>query len=154
MGYSTVRAELTTKDVLNSTLQSKKVVHVLTHGAAGVTSCSDGLLYATNIGSVPSLKFAFFETCHSALSPSGGKSTVKTIKDNGASASLGFQGTISASSSSNGCHYYVVCFYGNAMEGKTVYISAVNALNELYAYSGGYYGCNSYMVYGTSTTIN
>lgn len=109
MGYSSSTSNIPTVNTLKSQLSSAKLIHVLSHGAAGLTVCSNGDLAHTNIGSTSNLKFAFMETCNSGT-PSGSYSTAGMIKANGASSSIGFDGTISASTASNGCHYFALVF--------------------------------------------
>lgn len=153
MGYSSTRSSLPTVNTLKSQLSSAKVIHILTHGNAGSTTCSDGSLAHTSIGTTSNLKFAFLETCYSGTT-SGSYSTAGKIKSNGASATIGFDGTISASTASNGSHYFALVFYATAINGYTVQQSASSALSQLYSNQGSYYGCQNYVVFGGSTKIN
>lgn len=154
MGYYSVRSANPSISTLKTAIQgNNKVIHVLSHGEAGITSCSDGYLYATNVSST-SARFIFLETCYSDKAPSSGYSSARTLYHKGASCVLGFSSTITAGSASNGCHYFALALYQNAYTGLTIGTSASLAKTALYSAYGSYYGCDSYFVYGSTTTIN
>ena len=155
IGYSASRSANPTVSTLKSSLSSAKLVHVLSHGSAGSTVCSNGSLAQTDIGSTSNLKFAFMETCNSGTAAANGKSTAGTIKSNGATAVIGFDSTISAGTSSDGCHYFAHVFYSGACNsGYTVTQAASSALSQLYSRYGSYYGCQYYVVFGGNNRID
>lgn len=154
VGYSTSRANLPTVATLKSALNSAKIVHVLSHGGPGTTTCSNGSLSHTSIGSTSNLTFAFMETCYSAKPAANGLSTAGAIKSNGAKASLGFEETIIAVGADDGVHYFAHVFYTGACNyGYTVQQAAASALTQLYSHEGGYSNCQHYVVFGGSTRI-
>ncbi len=146
MGYSVGNTVVTKQTFLNS-LNSKKIVHNISHGTdTGGLCLSDATLYPSDItDSCSSLKFVLLESCWSSA-------PARQIYILGASCAVGFDQTVTAGTDNDGIHLYSSYLFGYAKT-NNIKDSAAYAMSTLYNTSGYYYGSNSSVVYGGNTTI-
>ena len=167
MGYSSARGLNNTVSTITSAFSSREVVHILCHGyyadsthKGGGLQCVPGSLnpvdwiWANNLtNSMSQAELFFFESCYSGCTnPSNGRLD-STCIGLGAQSTIAFVNEITASSSSDGIHYFsqrVYYYLGQGYDITTsVYYAQTNTINMY----GSYYGADSCVVQGGSNTI-
>jgi len=159
MGYSSSRSSDPSISTVKSAFGSNAVVHILTHGGAGVLVCSNGNLTANAVSSyygssgLSGTKLIFLEACEAGRSSSTDGHFPSVFSNKGAKSSVSFTTTISASSDTNGIHYFSEQVYYYLQNSYSVSDAVKYAKTATYGLYGKYYGAESVTVYGGSTKI-
>jgi len=146
-GYSASRYSNKSKSTVISGMAASTVFHILTHGSSGSFSASDGSITASTItgqvSSLSGLTFAFIEACNTGSS----SSFLNTLSSLGVTCSLSFSNEITASSDSNGIHYFTKRVYDWMLVGGYSASNAViKAKTDTWNAYTAYYGCNYYVL--------
>ena len=140
-GYSSLRSGDPSTGVLSTALSSScNAVFIHTHGNNGLLTCSNGYLYSSSL-TYSDIGFAYLSACYSARPASSVNSFRGKMESLGVPLTLGFKNTISASTSSNGIHYYndQVYYYMTSMN-FSLLVSTASAKADMYSAYGAYYG--------------
>ena len=156
IGYTAYRYQNFTKSSILTMMGSCKTFHILTHGGAGffwIGGNSGTYITHTEItnaySSLAGLKFAFFEACQI-----GSTTTFQNaLADLGVNSSLAFRENVSASTQSDGIHYFAERFYCYAYSGYSVYASVTYAKADTYNAYSNYYGCDKWRIYGYNVVL-
>jgi len=168
MGYSSVRSANCGPSIVTLALSSSKVIHILAHGfKESPTSKGGGLqcvagsadpadwVWADNLSnSMSQAKLIFMEACYSGCThPVRGRLDT-TCRNLGAQSTIAFTSEITAGSDSDGIHYFAQRVYFYLSQGYNVNTSVINAKTNTVNKYGLYYGSDSCVVLGGTTTIS
>ncbi len=147
-GYQSCLGYDLNPEEMHFAMKNSKVLFTHSHGANDLIVLEGGRFRSSDIQrtSLTKLDLVYVSSCYS------GNSFVPTLYNiGGANAALGFTSTVSASTESNGIHYfnYYVFFYLN--QGYDLYDAVEHAQRSLFSCSSKYYGSDSVVIYGNYT---
>lgn len=150
MGYTATQAVNPSPTVVLNAFGDSKVVHVLSHGAPGTIAMVNGSVTANQIRnkySSLSTQFVFLEGCQMASSSSSNGDLDDTLYGLGVKCTLAFRNNVSASTDSDGVHYFAHLLYQDINSNNwSVSTSAATAMSTLYNRYGNYYGVDSMVI--------
>ena len=156
-GYSYYFFKDSTKTNFYNALENYNVVLIHTHGAEGLFTLSNNIRVTANDiknrdGLVCNAKLVYISACKSGATSStyGNIGSVLCAKAPvpGSNAVIAFKENISASTNSDGIHYFNQKVIGYMANGTILYQAIAKAKADLYNSTGKYYGADSCVFYG------
>lgn len=151
-GYSTSVAANPSKSTVKNRIMSGYIFYFSTHGSPGSISCSDGSLTAKELAYSP-LRMAYLSACQAANSSSTNGSFMTKFEQLGVLQIVAFSQNVSASTSTNGIHYFNYGVFAYLSQGYTLASAATTAKAAVYNAYGSYYGCDSVVYRGGAYTL-
>lgn len=146
MGYEKCLGYDLTVREMRFALGNTGIIFSHSHGDQNMIALNDGSLSASSISSgwLSDVDLVYISACKA------GATLVPTLYNTGgAQSAVGFINNITASTSSDGIHYFNLHFFQYLSTGYTIGGAIYRAKLDLYLQQGSYYGSDSAVYYGT-----
>lgn len=138
-------------------LMRSDVIFIHTHGAPGLfTFTSSSRITGNEILSKTvdaKVKLFYLSACQSGKKSTTNGNVGTALLEKGVTSVVAFQENISAGSDTDGIHRFNSLVVYRLTKGDILQTALSTALSQLFAESGGYYGADSYIIYGDSSLI-